>query len=86
MLVSNICVADSCIYVLTIQRGSLPFYLIQIIIVKQQRGQELRLRAVVQKGIDKPHVRWSPATTVTFMHEPEIYINEGIMGTLTLQI
>lgn len=52
--------------------------------MKLRRGQELKLRAIARKGIGKDHAKWSPAATVTFMYEPDIYINEEIMEKLTL--
>lgn len=54
-------------------------------IAKLGGGQELKLRALARKGIGMYHAKWSPATAVSFMEEPEIFINEELMETLTLE-
>ncbi|KAK4491125.1 hypothetical protein RD792_001849 [Penstemon davidsonii] len=56
-----------------------------ILIVKLRRGEKLTLRALAHKGLGKNHARWSPATTITFKGEPNIYINDELMETLMIQ-
>ncbi|CAI7828124.1 unnamed protein product [Closterium sp. NIES-54] len=49
-----------------------------------RKGQEIRLRAIARKGLGKDHAKWSPASPVTFMYEPEITINHTLMDGMTL--
>ncbi|CAI7798343.1 unnamed protein product [Closterium sp. NIES-53] len=55
-----------------------------IVILKLRKGQEIRLRAIARKGLGKDHAKWSPASPVTFMYEPEITINHTLMDGMTL--
>lgn len=53
-------------------------------IVKLRKKQEIKIRAIARKGIGKDHAKWSPVATATFLHQPEIIINQELMNTLSL--
>lgn len=54
-----------------------------IVITKLQKGQGLKVRAVVRKSIGKDHAKWNPCATAVFKIPPEIHINNQMLNKLT---
>jgi len=49
-----------------------------ILIVKLRKGQELKIKALAQKGIGKEHAKWGPCCTAVFTYEPEVTFGHPI--------
>ena len=47
----------------------------KILIVKLNKGQQLKLTCVAKKGIGKMHAKWSPVSNVKIKIEPSLKIN-----------
>lgn len=37
-----------------------------------RKGQELKLKAIVRKGLGKDHAKWIPVATAVFQYVPEV--------------
>ncbi|PFH36850.1 DNA-directed RNA polymerase I RPAC1 [Besnoitia besnoiti] len=51
-----------------------------ILITKLRPGQEIELKAYLEKGVGKTHAKWSPVCTAVYRLEPEIVFKEPIQG------
>lgn len=53
-----------------------------ILLVKLGKNQHIRCKCVAIKGIGKEHAKWSPTSIATFQYDPDIRIDQEMMGDL----
>jgi len=56
-----------------------------ILIVKLRKGQELKIKALAQKGIGKEHAKWGPCCTAVFTYEPEVTFGHKAYAAMSAQ-
>jgi len=54
-----------------------------IVIVKLRKGQAIKLKATVRKGIGKDHAKWNPCATAVFRVPPLIHIDNQALSRLS---
>lgn len=63
-------------------RGVAPVH-DNIVLIKLQRNQELKLKAIAKKGIGKLHAKWNPTAGFSYKYEPEIKLHQARLSALS---